>query len=130
MSEKIPVTRGSGNVFADLGLDHPEERLRKSRLAQKIAEIIAAKELTQTEAAKRLGITQPKVSAIVRGNLDGFSIDRLLEFLSALGRTVTIVVQDPPKETNAHGELLVSFQAAHDAVMRRHRGAVKKLAKR
>src|SRR5262249_28961209 len=81
----IPMEPSSGNVFADLGLENPEELLAKAALVQRIADIIAERKLTQAGAAKLLGIDQPKVSALLRGKLDGFSTDRLFRFLNALG---------------------------------------------
>ncbi len=88
---------GSGNVFADLDVDAPEEALAKAELAAKISEIITARGLTQLAAARILGIDQPKVSALLRGRLTGFSTERLIRFLNALGRDVEIVVKDRPR---------------------------------
>jgi predicted XRE-type DNA-binding protein len=82
----------SGNVFADLGLDEAEERLAKAQLAGKIALIIEHSGLTQAAAAVKLGIDQPKVSALLRGKLEAFSTERLMRFLTSLGRDVEIVV--------------------------------------
>jgi len=87
----------SGNVFADLGVDAPEEALAKAELTAKISQIITAKGLTQIAAAKLLGIDQPKVSALLRGKLTGFSTERLIRFLNTLGRDVEIVVKDRPR---------------------------------
>src|SRR3954463_5779833 len=87
------VEASSGNVFADLGLKNPEELLAKAELVQRISDIIAERKLTQAKAAKLLGIDQPKVSALLRGKLEGFSIDRLFRFLNALGRDVEISVR-------------------------------------
>ena len=87
------VEASSGNVFADLGLKNPEELLAKAELVQRIADIITERKLTQVRAAKLLGIDQPKVSALLRGKLDGFSTDRLFRFLNALGRDVEIVIR-------------------------------------
>src|SRR4051795_3901539 len=87
------VEASSGNVFADLGLKNPEELLAKAELVQCISDIIAERKPTQARAAKVLGIDQPKVSALLRGKLDGFSIDRLFRFLNALGRDVEISVR-------------------------------------
>src|SRR5438046_2062024 len=92
----------SGNVFADLGLDAPEEALAKAELTAKISEIIEAKGLTQSAAAKVLGIDQPKVSALLRGKLTGFSTERLIKFLNALGRDVEIVVKPRPRRGPGH----------------------------
>ena len=87
------VTVSSGNVFADLGFDDAPERLAKAQLAVEIKRRIEELGLTQAQAAGRLGVDQPKVSALVRGRLDGFSTDRLLRFLIDLGRGVDIVVR-------------------------------------
>ncbi len=95
--EKIPVTRSSGNVFADLGLPNPEERLAKAQLALEISRILKQRKLTQQAAAKLMGIDQPKVSHLLHGRLAGFSTERLLGFLTALGRDVEIVVRTPPR---------------------------------
>jgi predicted XRE-type DNA-binding protein len=89
--------KSSGNVFADLGLPQPEDRLAKAELARRISEIIAERGLTQLEAAGLLGIDQPKISALVRGRLGGFSLERLMRFLNLLGRDVQIVVKPKPK---------------------------------
>jgi len=94
MKKRRKITAGSGNVFADLGVDAPEEALAKAELAARIGDIIASGDLTQAEAAKALGIDQPKVSALLRGRLTGFSTDRLIRFLNALGRDVEIVVHE------------------------------------
>ncbi len=93
MEDEGTLVASSGNVFADLGLQNPEEVLAKSELVQRIADIIAERKLTQARAAKVLGVDQPKVSALLRGKLDGFSIDRLFRFLNALGRDVEIAVR-------------------------------------
>ncbi len=97
--KSVPVEQSSGNVFADLGLKNPEELMAKAELVQRIADIIAERKLTQARAAKLLGIDQPKVSALLRGKLDGFSTDRLFRFLNALGRDVEIVIR-PAKHSH------------------------------
>ena len=89
-------TVSSGNVFADLGLSNPEEAYAKAELAHKITVLIRDKELTQVEAAKLLGIDQPKVSALIRGQLSGFSLERLLRFLLLLGQDIKITVKACP----------------------------------
>jgi predicted XRE-type DNA-binding protein len=90
MNESMKVHKGSGNVFADLGLPNADELLIKAELAHQISELIEARQLTQIAAAKLLGIDQPKVSALIRGKLSGFSIERLFRFLNALGSNVEI----------------------------------------
>ena len=91
------VTRGSGNVFADLGLPEPEERLAKAALALELARLIRTRGLTQKAAAERLGVDQPKVSYLLHGRLAGFSTERLIGFLRALGQDVEIVVKPAPR---------------------------------
>src|SRR5687768_3470655 len=93
-----PVDRGSGNVFADLGLPNPDLALAKAELVQRIRDLIAERKLTQSKAAELLGLDQPKVSALVRGRVEGYSIDRLFRFLNALGQRVEITVR--PRETD------------------------------
>ena len=92
MSKSQRITPSRGNVFADLELRESEELLAKAKLAAKISNIIEQRRLTQVEAARILGVAQPKVSALVRGQLAGFSTGRLLRFLNYLGRDVEIVV--------------------------------------
>jgi len=93
----IKVTRSSGNIFKDLGLPDADELLAKADLAIEISWIIRDRGLTQTEAAEILGVDQAKVSALMRGKLAGFSMERLYRFLNALGRDVQIVVKPKPK---------------------------------
>jgi predicted XRE-type DNA-binding protein len=114
MSKNDPdegVTRfepGSGNVFADLGLPNPEEALAKAGLAQAIAETIERRGLTQDQAGKIMSLDQPKVSAIVRGRLSGFTQDRLTRCILALGDDVEITVRRPQSYTDA-GRLAVTL---------------------
>ena len=96
------ITHGSGNVFADMGLPNPEERLLKARLASLIYDTIEARGWTQNHTAKLLGITQPDVSNICRGRLKTFSVERLLNFLSRLDQRVTITVQDEKENLPPH----------------------------
>lgn len=92
MSDRRRFTPSSGNVFADLGLDEPDILLAKAELARQIVALIRAKKLTQTRAAEILGIDQPKVSHLMRGRLDLFSSERLIQFLTCLDADVTITV--------------------------------------
>src|SRR3546814_15049258 len=87
---EIPVTPGSGNVFADLGFAEPEEELAKAQLASHIRQTIRRRRLTQVAAAALMGIDQPKVSALLNGRLANFSSDRLMRLLTALGLDVDI----------------------------------------
>jgi predicted XRE-type DNA-binding protein len=87
----------SGNVFADFGLPNPQEAFAKAELAHKIALLIQNKGLTQVQTAKLLGVDQPKVSALLRGRLSGFSLERLIRFLLLLGQDIKITVQACPR---------------------------------
>jgi predicted XRE-type DNA-binding protein len=91
--DEIPVIEGADNVFADLGVAEPEEELAKAQLASLIRDAVRRRRLTQAEAARLTGLDQPKVSALVNGRLGGFSSDRLMRCLTALGRDVDIVVR-------------------------------------
>lgn len=95
--DEIDYTVSSGNVFADLGVADPSEALAKAELARRISTIIARRRLTQAAAAELLGIDQPKVSALMRGKLTGFSIERLFKFLNALDRDVEIRIKPRPR---------------------------------
>jgi predicted XRE-type DNA-binding protein len=99
-NDDIPVTRGSGNVFADLGFDEVEaEELQvKAELTRQIYNRIQALGLTQKQAGTRLGISQPDVSKLMHSRYTGFSTDRLLALLNALDVDVEIVLR--PRSTN------------------------------
>ena len=96
MAKKTHVV-GRGNVFKNLGHLRAAEALAKAELARKIGAIIEGRGLTQAAAAEMLELDQPKVSALVRGRLAGFSLDRLVRFLVLLGRDVEIVVRQRPR---------------------------------
>jgi predicted XRE-type DNA-binding protein len=97
MNKENKVTASSGNIFEDLGLSNPEERLLKAELARKISEILTSQGLTQVDAGLIMGIDQPKVSLLARGSLKGFSVERLLSFLNKLGNNVEITVKPKPE---------------------------------
>jgi predicted XRE-type DNA-binding protein len=103
----IPVEEGSANVYADLGYPDSNTMLVKARLAAKIAEIVQRRALTQAETAEILGLTQPKVSALLKGRFRGISEHRLLECLTRLGRDVHIVIKPTPM-SRANGRLTLS----------------------
>jgi predicted XRE-type DNA-binding protein len=100
------VFESSGNVFADLGFKDAEERQTKVRLAAALCAIIERLGWTQTETARRLGINQPKVSALLSYRLEGFSVERLMHFLTALDQDVEIVIRDKPRTSRA-GKIVV-----------------------
>ena len=85
-------------MFADLTIPNPDLALAKAKLVQRIRELIAERKLTQAKAAELLRLDQPKVSALVRGRVEGYSIDRLIRFLNALGQRVEITVRPNAKQ--------------------------------
>jgi predicted XRE-type DNA-binding protein len=103
----IPVEEGSGNVYTDLGYRNSESMLVKAQLAAKLAEILQRRALTQARAAEILGLTQPKVSALLKGRFRGISEHRLLECLTRLGRDVHIVIKPTPR-SRPNGRLTLS----------------------
>ncbi len=92
-----PVTRGTGNVFADLGLPDAAERQAKLRLAHALNQVLVGRKLSQADAARVLGITQPKVSALRNYKLAGFSVERLMNLLTALDQDIEIVIRRKPR---------------------------------
>lgn len=98
------MEKSSGNVFADLGLPHPEQELIKAKLTLQIYRLIKQRGITQIEAGKILGIKQPHVSALMRNRSGAFSVERLMEFLTALGQDVEIAVRPARRE---QGEISV-----------------------
>ena len=96
-----PYGRGSGNVYRDLGFPDPDAMLVKAQLTSKISEILAERRYTQTKAAELLGIPQPKLSKILRGQFRGVSERKLMDCLVKLGRDVEIVVRDAPRDRRA-----------------------------
>jgi predicted XRE-type DNA-binding protein len=103
----IAVEQGSGNVYADLGFPDSESMLVKAQLVAKIAEIVQRRALTQARTAEILGLTQPKVSALLKGRFRGVSEHRLLECLTRLGRDVHIVIKPAPR-SRPNGRLTLS----------------------
>lgn len=101
------VTMSSGNVFADLGFPNADELKTKVRLAFEINQIIQDQKLTQIAAARRLKINQPKISALINYRLEGFSVERLMNFLTALDRDVHIAVR-PKRKSAKTGRILVT----------------------
>ena len=98
MQKKPECNESTGNVFADLGIENPEEALAKSELARQIAKLIKKRKLTQKQAAEILGIDQPKISALIHGRLRSFSLERLIRFLNELGQDINIIIM--PSKSN------------------------------
>jgi predicted XRE-type DNA-binding protein len=107
-ARNIPIELGSRNVYADLGFADAEDMLVKAQLVTKIAELIRDQNLTQQVAAQILGLTQPKVSAMLRGQFRGISERKLLNCLTRLGRDVQIVIKQAPRR-RAEGRLTILF---------------------
>lgn len=106
-SRKIPIDPGSGNVFVDLGYPDAAERTAKVALTVAILRILKERGLTQAAAAKILGVNQPKVSALVHCRLEGFSVERLMGFLTALGNDVDITIR-PRRSARSPGRIQVA----------------------
>lgn len=98
MSARERIHRGSGNVFADIGVSHPERVLARAQIMFRLAEIIRERGLTQSRASKLLGIPQSKVSCLMNGKLSMFSLDHLFELLNALDRDVEIIIKPKTEE--------------------------------
>lgn len=118
MSERddTSVTYGSGNVFADMGLSNPEDRLVKARLASRIYDVLEARGWTQKHTAKVLGVSQPDVSKVSRGQVREFSVSRLMDFLAKLDNRVTITVSSDELPTQ---EIVIAAGAVTEEVRAR-----------
>ena len=101
MKRRIDHEPSSGNVFADIGLRNPDVVLAKAEIARRVIRTIVEKGLTQSEAAAILGIDQPRVSALVKGRLSLFSLEKLLGFSSKLGSQVEIRIARPTQRKAA-----------------------------
>lgn len=91
------VVRGSENIFADLGYADAETHLLKAELVSRIQEIINEQKMTQTAVAKRLGLSQPDVSRLLKGHFRDISVERLMRLLTRLGCEVDIVIREQGK---------------------------------
>ena len=89
------VERGSGNVFADLDVPDADAHLLKAELVSRIDSIVRQRGITQIEAARILGLSQPDVSRLLRGDFRQYSLERLFRLLTALGRDIDIVIRQP-----------------------------------
>src|ERR1700730_16216742 len=111
-----PVIRGTGNVVSDLGFPDAAERQAKLRLAYALNQVLEARKLSQADAANVLGVTQPKVSALRHYKLAGFSVERLMNLLTALDQDVEIVIRRKPRSQRA---ARISVVAARNLLDRR-----------
>ncbi|RAI45364.1 helix-turn-helix domain-containing protein [Rhodoplanes roseus] len=104
-STRLPAHEvGSGNVFADLGLPNPEERMLKAGIVAELHRSIKDRGLTQVKAAKLVGISQPDLSRLLRGDFEDYSAERLLKMLTAFAQDVEIVVK-PHRRTGEAGRI-------------------------
>jgi predicted XRE-type DNA-binding protein len=107
MGRRTEFERSTGNVFADIGIANPEQALAKAEIARQVNKIIETRQLTQSGAAAILGIDQPRVSALAKGRLSVFSLEKLMQFASRLGNQVEISIK-PSK----HGGIVVKRKSA------------------
>lgn len=119
-TKKINYTENSGNVYQDLNLPNSEERLAKAKLAMRIEKIISGRKLKQTEAAKILKINQPKISALMNGQLTGFSMGKLIYFLNCLNQDIEICVKEKIEDLNHTGRINVIEDVCFDGMQSPH----------
>lgn len=100
-SAESSITRGTKNVFADLGYPDAAERQAKLRLAYALNQVLDQRDVTQTAAGRLLGLSQPKVSALRNYKLGGFSVERLMTLLTAVDQDVEIVIRQKPRSRGA-----------------------------
>jgi predicted XRE-type DNA-binding protein len=108
---KIEVYEGSGNVFADLGLPNPEERLLKAKIVSELHRLTKQRGLTQVKAAKLVGIHQPDLSLLLRGDFDDYSVERLMKMLTAFEHDIEIVMK-PSRKAGKPGRITFKSFAA------------------
>jgi len=104
MIRKTNVTASSGNIFADLDLPDAETHFLKAQIVSEIYRLTKERKLTQVQAGKRMGISQPEVSRMFKGHFREYSVDRLMAFLTTFDRDVDIVVK-PRKKTGKNGRI-------------------------
>jgi predicted XRE-type DNA-binding protein len=108
---KIEVYEGSGNVFADLGLPNPEERLLKASIVSELYRLIKERGLTQVKAAKLIGIHQPDLSLLLRGDFGDYSVERLMKMLTVFEQDIEIVMK-PNRKAGKPGRITFKSAAA------------------
>jgi len=101
-NDSVKIERGSGNVFADLGRPDAETHLLKAQLVIRIDSILRKRRLTQARAARILGVSQPDVSKLLRGDFRQYSLERLFRLLQALGQDIDISVRKPRASRPGH----------------------------
>jgi len=126
MKKRLDYERGSGNVFADIGLPNSQEHLVKAQLVYKIDGLMKARGLKQVSAAKLFGVKQPDISKMLRGDFRQFSVERLMKFLVALGQDVEIVVK-PHRGTRTAPQLRVANEAEFERLKREEKEIRKRI---
>jgi len=126
MKKRLDYERGSGNVFADIGLPNAQEHLVKAQLVYKIDGLMKARGLKQVSAAKLFGVKQPDISKMLRGDFRQFSVERLMKFLVALGQDVEIVVK-PHRGTRTAPQLRVGNEAEFERLKREEKEIRKRI---
>jgi predicted XRE-type DNA-binding protein len=101
---KIEAHESSGNVFADLGLPDSEERLLKAGIVAELQRLIKERELTQVKAAKLVGVSQPDLSHLLRGDFDDYSAERLMKMLTAFEQDIEIIMK-PHRKAGQRGRI-------------------------
>jgi len=109
MTRKVKVEMSSGNIFADLGLPDAEAHFLKAQIVSEIYRLTHERKLTQSQAGERMGVSQPEVSRLFKGNFREYSVDRLMGFLTVFDRDIEIVVR-PHKKAGKGGR--ITFRAA------------------
>ena len=104
MTRKVKVEMGSGNIFADLGLPDAEAHFLKAQIVSEIYRLTHERKLTQSQAGERMGVSQPEVSRLFKGNFREYSVDRLMGFLNVFDRDIEIVVR-PHKKAGKGGRI-------------------------
>jgi predicted XRE-type DNA-binding protein len=111
MTRKAKVEAGSDNIFADLGLPDAETHFLKAQIVAEIYRLVQERKLTQSRAGVLMGISQPEVSRLFKGNFREYAVDRLMTFLTAFDRDVEIVVRKR-KKAGKGGRIIFKAQAA------------------
>lgn len=111
MTRKIKVATSSGNIFADLGLPDADTHFLKAQIVSEIYRLTQERKLTQSRAGALMGISQPEVSRLFKGNFREYAVDRLMGFLTAFDRDVEIVVRKR-KKAGKGGRIIFKVQAA------------------
>jgi len=111
MTKKIEAHESSGNVFADLGLPESEERMLKAGIVVELRRLIKERELTQVKAAKLVGISQPDLSHLLRGDFDDYSAERLMKMLTVFEQDIEIIMK-PHRKAGQRGRITFKRFAA------------------